>query len=192
VREDEPSSIIAHGLDSQLYKDLMKESHNHSVASSSEVFMPESELGHGGNRSSNWDVLEFQTDAGTDLEEVMKKPMDRHLRLAWDDATLRYTIRVFFADQFDALRKNSGCQELFIESLARCHKWDAQGGKSGSAFLKTKGESQRVQRAEIGRGTDSRAPTRRPLYHQRDFACGDDCSAGFCAKILPISVSGIL
>jgi 1-phosphatidylinositol-3-phosphate 5-kinase len=27
-----------------------------------------------------------------------------------------------------------------IESLARCFKWDASGGKSGSAFLKTRGE----------------------------------------------------
>ena len=26
-----------------------------------------------------------------------------------------------------------------IESLARCVKWDAGGGKSGSAFLKTRG-----------------------------------------------------
>lgn len=26
-----------------------------------------------------------------------------------------------------------------IESLARCVKWDANGGKSGSAFLKTRG-----------------------------------------------------
>jgi len=26
-----------------------------------------------------------------------------------------------------------------IESLARCVKWDASGGKSGSAFLKTRG-----------------------------------------------------
>ena len=27
-----------------------------------------------------------------------------------------------------------------IESLARCVKWNASGGKSGSAFLKTQGE----------------------------------------------------
>lgn len=27
-----------------------------------------------------------------------------------------------------------------IESLARCVKWDASGGKSGSAFLKTRGK----------------------------------------------------
>jgi 1-phosphatidylinositol-3-phosphate 5-kinase len=27
-----------------------------------------------------------------------------------------------------------------IESLARCIKWNASGGKSGSAFLKTRGE----------------------------------------------------
>ena len=117
----------------------MKQGTSAPVATSSEIFMPEQPLGHGMHRASNWDVLDFQTDAGTDLEEAMKKPTDRHLRLAWDDEIIRSTMKVFFADQFDALRKNCGCEELFIESLARCVKWDALGGKSGSTFLKTKG-----------------------------------------------------
>lgn len=168
----------------------MKESQNYAVASSSEVFMPESDLGHGGNRSSNWDVLDFQTDAGTDLEEVMKKPTDRHLRLAWDDATLRYTMRVFFADQFDALRKNSGCQELFIESLARCHKWDAQGGKSGSAFLKTKGTF-KPKRLYPQIETDGLYICRRPFHHQRNLTCRDDSTARLCPKVFPVSFESL-
>jgi 1-phosphatidylinositol-3-phosphate 5-kinase len=47
---------------------------------------------------------------------------------------------VLFAEQFDSLRQSFGCEESMIESLARCVKWDNRGGKSGSGFLKTKGE----------------------------------------------------
>lgn len=46
--------------------------------------------------------------------------------------------KVFFAEQFDALRRNCGVDNLFEQSLARCVKWDASGGKSGSFFLKTR------------------------------------------------------
>lgn len=46
---------------------------------------------------------------------------------------------VFCAEQFEALRKTCQCDHTVVESLARCLKWDASGGKSGSAFLKTRG-----------------------------------------------------
>jgi 1-phosphatidylinositol-3-phosphate 5-kinase len=36
-----------------------------------------------------------------------------------------------------------GCDKSMIDSLARCVKWDASGGKSGSAFLKTLGNEQK-------------------------------------------------
>lgn len=49
--------------------------------------------------------------------------------------------RIFFAEQFAALRSACDCEDSFVESLARCISFDAAGGKSGSAFLKTKGES---------------------------------------------------
>jgi 1-phosphatidylinositol-3-phosphate 5-kinase len=48
--------------------------------------------------------------------------------------------RIFFAEQFAALRASCGCEQSFLESLARCLRWDSSGGKSGSAFLKTKGQ----------------------------------------------------
>lgn len=51
--------------------------------------------------------------------------------------------RVIFLERFDNLRTRCGLSgdEGFIESLARCVKWESSGGKSKSAFLKTKGES---------------------------------------------------
>lgn len=53
------------------------------------------------------------------------------------DTTISCT--AFFAEQFHALRRTCGCEKSMIESLSRCVKWDASGGKSGSAFLKTRG-----------------------------------------------------
>jgi 1-phosphatidylinositol-3-phosphate 5-kinase len=47
--------------------------------------------------------------------------------------------RIFFAEQFAALRLACDREDSFVESLARCVSFDAAGGKSGSAFLKTKG-----------------------------------------------------
>lgn len=46
--------------------------------------------------------------------------------------------RIFFAEQFAALRSACDCEDSFVESLSRCVQFDAAGGKSGSAFLKTK------------------------------------------------------
>jgi 1-phosphatidylinositol-3-phosphate 5-kinase len=36
------------------------------------------------------------------------------------------------------LRRNCGVDEIFEQSLARCIKWDASGGKSGTFFMKTR------------------------------------------------------
>jgi len=51
---------------------------------------------------------------------------------------LTISCTVLYPEQFDALRRTYDCEKSMIESLARCVKWDASGGKSGSAFLKTR------------------------------------------------------
>jgi len=47
---------------------------------------------------------------------------------------------VLYPEQFDAIRRMFNCEKSLVESLARCVKWKASGGKSGSAFLKTQGK----------------------------------------------------
>jgi hypothetical protein len=47
---------------------------------------------------------------------------------------------VLYPEQFDALRRTYDCEKNMVESLSRCVKWNASGGKSGSAFLKTRGK----------------------------------------------------
>ena len=66
--------------------------------------------------------------------------------LDFESAGVHISCTVFHAEQFDALRRSCHCESSLIESLARCVKWDASGGKSGSAFLKTRGESKPTMR----------------------------------------------
>jgi 1-phosphatidylinositol-3-phosphate 5-kinase len=61
--------------------------------------------------------------------------------LAFDSGGLTISCTILFPEQFDALRRTYDCEKSMVESLARCIKWDASGGKSGSGFLKTRGQS---------------------------------------------------
>lgn len=54
-----------------------------------------------------------------------------------DGSTMLYC-KIFYMEQFHALRKAAGCEYSYVQSLARCMKWDTTGGKSGSSFLKTR------------------------------------------------------
>lgn len=58
---------------------------------------------------------------------------------AFESSGLTIGCTVLYPEQFDALRRTCDCEKSMIESLARCIKWHASGGKSGSAFLKTLG-----------------------------------------------------
>jgi hypothetical protein len=60
--------------------------------------------------------------------------------IAFQGGSTSFSCKIYFAEQFDMLRKSCGCDEIFISSLARCTTWDTAGGKSGSIFLKTKGK----------------------------------------------------
>lgn len=45
---------------------------------------------------------------------------------------------VYFARQFDAMRRRCGVAEGFTRSLAESANWLAEGGKSKSNFFKTR------------------------------------------------------
>lgn len=64
-------------------------------------------------------------------------------QMNFSDLTTNFYVKVYFAKQFAKLREIffvSG-EEMYIRSLARCISWSARGGKSGSNFCKTKGNS---------------------------------------------------
>ncbi|KAF5094557.1 hypothetical protein D0Z00_003498 [Geotrichum galactomycetum] len=118
VREDEPSSLIAFSLSSPDYLEKL-----HNMRSS-----------HPSNTESG-EIAEM--DASDELEIHMLKKTGIHLKYQFQEGSAKLSCKIFYAEQFDALRRQCNCDSAYIQSLSRCVKWDSSGGKSGSAFLKT-------------------------------------------------------
>jgi hypothetical protein len=73
------------------------------------------------------------------LTSVKAYSNDHHPK-AFESDGLTISCTVLYPEQFDALRRTYVCEKNMVESLSRCVKWNASGGKSGSAFLKTQGK----------------------------------------------------
>ncbi|KAJ5959901.1 Zinc finger FYVE/PHD-type [Penicillium vulpinum] len=122
VREDEPSSLVAFALDSSDYKE--------KLSSIQQRFD---------------EVEEHKTDAGDNMEDTnearvehaLLRPTGTHLKYQFQEGPAKMLCKVFYAEQFDALRKKCGVADRIVESLSRCAKWDSKGGKTKSLFLKT-------------------------------------------------------
>lgn len=50
---------------------------------------------------------------------------------------MKFSCTVYYAKQFETLRRRCGVEDLFPISLARSTNWAAEGGKSRSNFWKT-------------------------------------------------------
>ncbi|KAL8827797.1 MAG: hypothetical protein Q9191_002972, partial [Dirinaria sp. TL-2023a] len=125
VREDEPSSLIAFALGSAAYqaKLLRMSESGHGLSCQDElVDSKESFLGSG---------------EPVEVERSLIRSTGTHLKFQFQEGSAKMTCKVFFAEQFDALRRKCGVSERIVESLSRCLKWDSKGGKTKSVFLKT-------------------------------------------------------
>ncbi|RDB21822.1 hypothetical protein Hypma_010794 [Hypsizygus marmoreus] len=72
---------------------------------------------------------------GADIDE---RP---HIKYDWTiGKRLKFSCTVYFAKQFDVLRRRCGIDDVFVKSLSRSTNWAAEGGKSRSYFWKTKDE----------------------------------------------------
>ncbi|KAF7355623.1 hypothetical protein MSAN_01479600 [Mycena sanguinolenta] len=61
-----------------------------------------------------------------------------HIKYDWTvGKRLKFSCTVYYAKQFDNLRKRCGIDDVFIKSLSRSANWAAEGGKSKSNFWKT-------------------------------------------------------
>ncbi|KAG0353418.1 hypothetical protein BG005_007289 [Podila minutissima] len=67
--------------------------------------------------------------------ESMKSP---HLKTRFSYGKTSFSCSIYFAGEFDTLRRRCGIHQDFVQSLARCNVWNANGGKSKSSFYKTK------------------------------------------------------
>ncbi|KAI8054171.1 uncharacterized protein B0P05DRAFT_591564 [Gilbertella persicaria] len=145
VKEDEPSTIIAYTLSSEDYLDKMHDIQDlTSEAGSNDGTI---KLGNASimdaKAPSEITTLDYGADAqhsqiADDIQETLLRESGTHMRYNFSTGSTKFFCKIFFSEQFDALRRNCGCDESFIMSLASCIKWDSSGGKSGSAFLKTK------------------------------------------------------
>ncbi|KAF9767946.1 hypothetical protein IL306_014825 [Fusarium sp. DS 682] len=133
VREDEPSSVIALALNSEDYKGKLANIRREAQ----EVMQREVEGGGDAEPKSlpsdgtDWMVSE------TDMEKSLLRVTGTHLKYQFREGTATMTCKIFYAEQFDALRRKCGVAERIVESLSRCLKWDSKGGKTKSVFLKT-------------------------------------------------------
>jgi 1-phosphatidylinositol-3-phosphate 5-kinase len=61
-----------------------------------------------------------------------------HIKYDWTiGKRLKFSCTVYYAKQFEALRRRCGVEDVFVRSMAKCEPWKAQGGKSRSNFWKT-------------------------------------------------------
>jgi len=124
VREDEPSSLIAFALGSEDYRAKLR-----SIISSDET-------PNGTDRQTRPQNLESAFDH-TEAEQSLLRPTGKHLKYQFAEGSAKMLCKIFYAEQFDALRIKCGVSERIVESLSRCMKWDSKGGKTKSVFLKT-------------------------------------------------------
>ncbi|KAF0464781.1 1-phosphatidylinositol-3-phosphate 5-kinase [Gigaspora margarita] len=127
VREDEPGSIIAFALSSKEYLEKLKtmQQTNQNNDTSDDRFSSKSA------KSAN---LVADGDENNDVEDNLLS----HMKYQFSGNSTNFVCKIYCADQFDSLRRKCGCESTYIQSLSRCIKWDSSGGKSGSAFLKTR------------------------------------------------------
>ncbi|KAF8140661.1 hypothetical protein EV363DRAFT_1427042 [Boletus edulis] len=158
VRTDEPTSIIALALNSPHYRDMLtksraekRTSREPKVTEGGEAFMPDDQSMS--ECSSTWGVVNVDTSDAVNLTDELKSPSTKmSWVISFESGGLTISCTILYPEQFDALRRTYDCEKSVVESLSRCVKWDANGGKSGSAFLKTRDDrfiAKELSRAEL-------------------------------------------
>ena len=152
VREDEPSSLIAFTLrynhhanlltmssqDYQSKLQVIKEADT-SKEQMTITKIPDPSKPPSRDGESVLEPPDADAASANDIEAALLRPTGTHMKYQFQEGSANFFCKIFYAEQFDALRINCGCDEHYIHSLSRCLKWDSSGGKSKSAFLKTLG-----------------------------------------------------
>ena len=127
VREDEPSSLIAFALSSEVYQAKLR-----SIMETASVSDDQDEKSEKPKPSTP----ALSTEEA-EVERDLLRPTGTHLKYQFVEGNAKMLCKVFYAEQFDAVRRKCGVSERIEESLSRCMKWDSKGGKTKSVFLKT-------------------------------------------------------
>lgn len=87
----------------------------------------------GRSSSSRMDEAAAANASQSDAKEVKESP---HIKYEFGDRT-KFGITIYFAEEFDALRRKCGVNSQLIHSLSRSLSWRAEGGKTKANFSKT-------------------------------------------------------
>lgn len=60
--------------------------------------------------------------------------------LEFSEGDMHFTCTVYYATEFDALRRKCGLDTIYNRSLERCKPWAVAAGSSGNIFYKTNGK----------------------------------------------------
>lgn len=135
VREDEPSSLIAFALGSSDYQSKLDDIQRQwKIAEQKDGGSVDGVAGvddSAGPSESEAFISEEE------LEKSLLRSTGTHLKYQFTEGSCKMLCKIFYAEQFDALRRKCGAADRIIESLSRCLKWDSKGGKTKSVFLKT-------------------------------------------------------
>lgn len=137
VREDEPSSVIALALGSEDYQGKLFNIREEAQVATQRELEKQNEEGQSSVPNSENADLGPEDRVQAELERSLLRVTGTHLKYQFKDGPALMTCKVFYAEQFDALRRKCGVDERIVESLSRCLKWDSKGGKTKSVFLKT-------------------------------------------------------
>ncbi|CDS08877.1 hypothetical protein LRAMOSA10238 [Lichtheimia ramosa] len=136
VNEEKPSTIIAYTLSCHDYLAKL-----YGAQDSASEFSVDDSIVNGSTDlpMPTESSIESSPMPASDIQETLTRESGSHMGYSFrtGTGTTKFVCKVFFVEQFDALRRNCGCHESYIHSLADCVKWDSSGGRSGSAFLKT-------------------------------------------------------
>ncbi|KAK0734218.1 hypothetical protein B0T26DRAFT_746159 [Lasiosphaeria miniovina] len=136
VREDEPSSLIAFAMSSEDYKLKLADIREQGRVSNQRDTDDSGDGLEIKRHNHHSDPVAVVVD-DEDLEKSLTRPSFTHLKYQFTEGSAKMTCKIFYVEQFDALRRKCGVADRIIESLSRCLKWDSKGGKTKSVFLKT-------------------------------------------------------
>lgn len=129
VREDEPSSLIAFALSSEDYLAKLEGIRRQGSVNDDSKHMTEGHMSSPNHFQDGIDQAEVETS--------LLRATGTHLKYQFAEGSAKMLCKIFYAEQFDAVRRKCGVADRIVESLSRCLKWDSKGGKTKSVFLKT-------------------------------------------------------
>ncbi|KAI7849578.1 hypothetical protein BDC45DRAFT_609498 [Circinella umbellata] len=137
VNEDKASTIIAYTLSCEDYLEHLKSLGNGVISNTEDGSSTLNSTTYSSDNS-----LKLSTDSGSepitdDIQEILLRNEGSHLVHKYRSEPTEFFCKVFFVEQFDALRRNCGIENSYIASLASCVEWGSSADKSESAFLKT-------------------------------------------------------